>query len=431
MSQDTPSQNDTLFARAQLTTPGGVNSPVRAFRSVGGTPRFITRAEGPYFYDADGKRYIDYIGSWGPAIVGHAHPQVVKAVQDAAARGLSFGAPTQGEVEMAELLCKLVPSIEQVRLVSSGTEATMSALRLARGATGRDKIVKFEGCYHGHADSLLVKAGSGLLTFGNPTSAGVPEDFVKHTLVLDYNNVAQLEDAFASMGDTIACIIVEPVAGNMNLIRATPEFLRRMRELCTEHGAILIFDEVMSGFRVALGGAQELYGIQPDLTALGKVIGGGLPVAAFGGSAALMHNMAPIGPVYQAGTLSGNPVAVAAGMTTLGIVQEPGFYDKLSAQAAKLVAGLTAAAAEAGVVFCADSVGGMFGMYFSASVPSTYGQMMAGDKARFNSFFHGMLDEGVYFAPAAFEAGFVSAAHDDAVIAETIEAARRVFARIA
>jgi glutamate-1-semialdehyde 2,1-aminomutase len=431
MSQDSTSQNDTLFARAQLTTPGGVNSPVRAFRSVGGTPRFITRAEGPYFYDADGKRYIDYIGSWGPAIVGHAHPQVVKAVQDAAARGLSFGAPTQGEVEMAELLCKLVPSIEQVRLVSSGTEATMSALRLARGATGRDKIVKFEGCYHGHADSLLVKAGSGLLTFGNPTSAGVPEDFVKHTLVLDYNNVAQLEDAFASMGDTIACIIVEPVAGNMNLIRATPEFLRRMRELCTEHGAILIFDEVMSGFRVALGGAQELYGIKPDLTALGKVIGGGLPVAAFGGSAALMHNMAPIGPVYQAGTLSGNPVAVAAGMTTLGIVQEPGFYDKLSAQAAKLVVGLTAAAAEAGVVFCADSVGGMFGMYFSASVPSTYGQMMAGDKARFNSFFHGMLDEGVYFAPAAFEAGFVSAAHDDAVIAETIEAARRVFARIA
>jgi glutamate-1-semialdehyde 2,1-aminomutase len=431
MSQDSPSQNDTLFARAQLTTPGGVNSPVRAFRSVGGTPRFITRAEGPYFYDADGKRYIDYIGSWGPAIVGHAHPQVVKAVQDAAARGLSFGVPTQGEVEMAELLCKLVPSIEQVRLVSSGTEATMSALRLARGATGRDKIVKFEGCYHGHADSLLVKAGSGLLTFGNPTSAGVPEDFVKHTLVLDYNNVAQLEDAFASMGDTIACIIVEPVAGNMNLIRATPEFLRRMRELCTEHGAILIFDEVMSGFRVALGGAQELYGIKPDLTALGKVIGGGLPVAAFGGSAALMHNMAPIGPVYQAGTLSGNPVAVAAGMTTLGIVQEPGFYDKLSAQAAKLVAGLIAAAAEAGVVFCADSVGGMFGMYFSASVPSTYGQMMAGDRARFNSFFHGMLDEGVYFAPAAFEAGFVSAAHDDAVIAETIEAARRVFARIA
>jgi glutamate-1-semialdehyde 2,1-aminomutase len=431
MSTDTPSQNDTLFARAQQTTPGGVNSPVRAFRSVGGTPRFITRAEGPYFYDADGKRYIDYIGSWGPAIVGHAHPQVVKAVQDAAANGLSFGAPTLGEIEMAELLCKLVPSIEQVRLVSSGTEATMSALRLARGATGRDKIVKFEGCYHGHADSLLVKAGSGLLTFGNPTSAGVPEDFVKHTLVLDYNNIAQLEDAFESMGDTIACVIVEPVAGNMNLIRATPDFLRRMRELCTEYGSILIFDEVMSGFRVALGGAQELYGIVPDLTALGKVIGGGLPVAAFGGSAELMHNMAPIGPVYQAGTLSGNPVAVAAGMTTLGIVQEPGFYEKLSSQAGKLVAGLTAAAKEAGVTFCADSVGGMFGLYFSANVPSTYGQMMAGDKTRFNAFFHGMLDEGVYFAPAAFEAGFVSAAHDDAVIAETVEAAKRVFARIA
>ncbi len=431
MSIDTTSQNDILFARAQQTTPGGVNSPVRAFRSVGGTPRFITRAEGPYFYDADGKRYIDYIGSWGPAIVGHAHPQVVKAVQDAAANGLSFGAPTLGEIEMAELLCKLVPSIEQVRLVSSGTEATMSALRLARGATGRDKIVKFEGCYHGHADSLLVKAGSGLLTFGNPTSAGVPEDFVKHTLVLDYNNIAQLEDAFESMGDTIACVIVEPVAGNMNLIRATPDFLRRMRELCTEYGTVLIFDEVMSGFRVALGGAQELYGIVPDLTALGKVIGGGLPVAAFGGSAELMHNMAPIGPVYQAGTLSGNPVAVAAGMTTLGIVQEQGFYENLSAQAGKLVAGLTAAAQEAGVTFCADSVGGMFGLYFSASVPSTYGQMMAGDKAKFNSFFHGMLDEGVYFAPAAFEAGFVSAAHDDAVIAETIEAAKRVFARLA
>ncbi len=431
MTTASHSQNDTLFARAQLTTPGGVNSPVRAFKSVGGTPRFITRAEGPYFWDADGKRYIDYIGSWGPAIVGHAHPQVVKAVQDAAARGLSFGAPTLGEIEMAEEICKLVPSIEQVRLVSSGTEATMSALRLARGATGRDKIVKFEGCYHGHADSLLVKAGSGLLTFGNPTSAGVPEDFVKHTLVLDYNNVAQLEDAFESMGDTIACVIVEPVAGNMNLIRATPEFLGAMRELCTKHGAILIFDEVMCGFRVGLGGAQELYGITPDLTALGKVIGGGMPVAAFGGSAQLMHNMAPIGAVYQAGTLSGNPVAVAAGMTTLKLIQQPGFYEKLSATAAKLVAGLSAAAKDAGVTFCADSVGGMFGMYFSHNVPASYGQMMAGDKSRFNAFFHGMLDEGVYFAPAAFEAGFVSAMHDDAVIEETIAAARRVFAKLA
>jgi glutamate-1-semialdehyde 2,1-aminomutase len=424
------SRNETLFARAQLTTPGGVNSPVRAFRSVGGTPRFITRAEGPYFWDADGKRYIDYIGSWGPAIVGHAHPEVVKAVQDAAARGLSFGAPTEGEIEMAELICKLVPSIEQLRLVSSGTEATMSALRLARGATGRDKIIKFEGCYHGHADSLLVKAGSGLLTFGNPTSAGVPEDFVKHTLVLDYNNVAQLEDAFASMGETIACVIVEPVAGNMNLIRATPEFLNAMRALCTQHGAVLIFDEVMCGFRVGLGGAQELYGITPDLTALGKVIGGGMPVAAFGGSAELMQKMAPIGPVYQAGTLSGNPVAVAAGMTTLKLVQEPGFYQRLSSQTAKLVDGLTAAAKDAGVTFCADAVGGMFGLYFSADVPTSYAEMMAGDRPRFNAFFHGMLDEGVYFAPAAFEAGFVSAQHDDAAIDETIACARRVFARL-
>jgi glutamate-1-semialdehyde 2,1-aminomutase len=430
-TEQTVSRNDTLFARAQETTPGGVNSPVRAFRSVGGTPRFITRAEGPYFWDADGKRYIDYIGSWGPAIVGHAHPKVIKAVQDAAANGLSFGAPTEGEIEIAEEICKLVPSIEQVRLVSSGTEATMSALRLARGATGRDKIVKFEGCYHGHADSLLVKAGSGLLTFGNPTSAGVPEDFVKHTLVLDYNNVAQLEDAFASMGDTIACVIVEPVAGNMNLIRATPEFLGRMRELCTEHGAVLIFDEVMCGFRVGLGGAQEMYGIDADLTALGKVIGGGLPVAAFGGKTELMQKMAPIGPVYQAGTLSGNPVAVAAGMTTLKLVQEPGFYEKLTAQGEKLVQGLTAAAKEAGIAFCGDSVGGMFGMYFSETVPSSYSQMMAGDKTRFNAFFHGMLDEGVYFAPAMFEAGFVSAAHDDAVIEETIAAARKVFARLA
>ncbi|MDN4036939.1 glutamate-1-semialdehyde 2,1-aminomutase [Massilia sp. YIM B02443] len=424
------SQNDILFTRAQQTTPGGVNSPVRAFRSVGGTPRFITRAQGPYFWDADGKRYIDYIGSWGPAILGHARPEVVKAVQEAAANGLSFGAPTEGEIEIAEEICRLLPSIEQVRLVSSGTEATMSALRLARGATGRDKIVKFEGCYHGHADSLLVKAGSGLLTFGNPTSAGVPEDFVKHTLVLDYNNIPQLEDAFASMGDTIACVIVEPVAGNMNLIRATPEFLQRMRELCTEHGAVLIFDEVMCGFRVGLEGAQGMYGITPDLTALGKVIGGGMPVAAFGGRAELMQKMAPIGPVYQAGTLSGNPVAVAAGMTTLKLIQEEGFYEKLSAQAGKLVKGLTEAAREAGIAFCGDAVGGMFGMYFSETVPASYGQMMAGDKERFNRFFHGMLEEGVYFAPAMFEAGFVSIQHDDAVIAETVEAARRVFKRI-
>lgn len=429
-TEQSTSRNDILFARAQQSTPGGVNSPVRAFRSVGGTPRFIERAQGPYFWDADGKRYIDYIGSWGPAILGHARSEVVKAVQAAAANGLSFGAPTEGEIEIAEEICRLLPSIEQVRLVSSGTEACMSALRLARGATGRDKIVKFEGCYHGHADSLLVKAGSGLLTFGNPTSAGVPEDFVKHTLVLDYNNVPQLEDAFASMGDTIACVIVEPVAGNMNLIRATPEFLQRMRELCTEHGAVLIFDEVMCGFRVGLEGAQGMYGITPDLTALGKVIGGGMPVAAFGGRADLMQKMAPIGPVYQAGTLSGNPVAVAAGMTTLKLIQEEGFYEKLTATADRLVTGLTAAAQEAGIDFCGDSVGGMFGFYFSKDVPSSYSEMMAGDKERFNRFFHGMLEEGVYFAPAMFEAGFVSIQHDDAVIDATIEAARRVFKRI-
>ncbi|GGC82465.1 glutamate-1-semialdehyde 2,1-aminomutase [Undibacterium terreum] len=424
-------RNDILFQRAQKTTPGGVNSPVRAFRSVGGTPRFITRAEGPYFWDAEDRRYIDYIGSWGPAIVGHTHPVVVKAVQDAAARGLSFGAPTEGEIEMAEEICRLVPSIEQVRLVSSGTEATMSALRLARGATGRDKIVKFEGCYHGHADSLLVKAGSGLLTFGNPTSAGVPEDFTKHTLVLDYNNTQQLEDAFKAMGHEIACVIVEPVAGNMNLIKPTQEFLQTMRRLCTEHGSVLIFDEVMCGFRVGLGGAQALYGIQADITALGKVIGGGLPVAAFGGRADLMKHMAPLGGVYQAGTLSGNPVAVAAGLSTLKLIQQPGFYENLTAQTSKLVQGLSAAAKAAGVTFCADSQGGMFGLYFADSVPGSYGAVMQSDKEKFNRFFHLMLDAGVYLAPSAFEAGFVSAQHDDAVIEATLVAARGAFAQLA
>jgi glutamate-1-semialdehyde 2,1-aminomutase len=427
MTTSPASQNDLLFSRAQLTTPGGVNSPVRAFRSVGGTPRFITRAEGPYFWDADGKRYIDYIGSWGPAIVGHAHPTVVQAVQQAASRGLSFGAPTEAEVIMAELLCRLLPSIEQVRLVSSGTEATMSALRLARGATGRDKIIKFEGCYHGHADSLLVKAGSGLLTFGNPTSKGVPEDFVKHTLVLDYNDPQQLEQAFSQFGNEIACVIVEPVAGNMNLVKATPEFLHTMRRLCSQYGSVLIFDEVMCGFRVGLTGAQGLYGITPDLTCLGKVIGGGLPVAAFGGRRDLMAQMAPLGAVYQAGTLSGNPVAVAAGMATLEIIQQPDFYPRLAAQTAKLANGLTEAAQTAGITFCADAVGGMFGLYFSAGVPVNYAQMMAGNREQFNTFFHAMLDAGVYFAPAAFEAGFVSMAHDDAVIDATLAAARTVF----
>ena len=424
------SNNDTLFARAQKSTPGGVNSPVRAFRSVGGTPRFITRADGAYFWDADGKRYIDYIGSWGPAIVGHSHPKVIAAVQEAAARGLSFGAPTEAEIEMAEEICRLVPSIEQVRLVSSGTEAAMSALRLARGATKRDTIIKFEGCYHGHADSLLVKAGSGLLTFGNPTSAGVPEDFAKHTLVLDYNNPAQLEEVFQARGKEIACVIVEPVAGNMNLLPATPEFLQTMRRLCSEHGAILIFDEVMCGFRVALGGAQAMYGTEPDLTVLGKVIGGGLPVAAFGGRADIMGHLAPLGGVYQAGTLSGNPVAVAAGMATLNLIQEPGFYENLTKQTAKLAQGLAAAGKEAGVALCADSVGGMFGLYFAAAVPKTYAEMMKCDKAAFNAFFHAMLDEGVYLAPSAFEAGFVSASHDDAIIDATLAAANHVLQKL-
>ena len=419
--------NKELFDRAQLTTPGGVNSPVRAFRSVGGTPRFITRAEGPYFWDAEEKKYIDYIGSWGPAIVGHAHPEVIKAVQTAAARGLSFGAPTEGEVLMAEEICRLVPSIEQVRLVSSGTEATMSALRLARGATGRDKIIKFEGCYHGHADSLLVKAGSGLLTLGNPSSSGVPADFSKHTLVLDYNDAQQLEDAFRAMGDQIACVIVEPVAGNMNLIKATPEFLETMRRLCTQYGAILIFDEVMCGFRVALGGAQSIYNIKPDLTALGKVIGGGLPVAAFGGRADLMAHMAPLGGVYQAGTLSGNPVAVAAGLTTLKLIQADNFYENLSSQTEKLTTGLSQLANDAGITFCADSIGGMFGLYFSKHIPTSYAAMMQADKEKFNRFFHLMLDAGVYLAPSAFEAGFVSSQHDDAIIQTTLAAAKSSF----
>ena len=425
------SNNETLFTRAQKSTPGGVNSPVRAFRSVGGTPRFITKAEGPYFWDADDKRYIDYIGSWGPAIVGHTHPKVVKAVQDAAAKGLSFGAPTEGEILMAEKICQLVPSIEQVRLVSSGTEAAMSALRLARGATGRDTVIKFEGCYHGHADSLLVKAGSGLLTFGNPTSSGVPADFAKHTMVLDYNNCEQLEEVFKSKGSTIACVIVEPVAGNMNLLPASLEFLQTMRRLCTQHGALLLFDEVMSGFRVALGGAQSIYGVTPDMTVLGKVIGGGLPVAAFGGRADLMQHLAPIGGVYQAGTLSGNPVAVAAGMATLEIIQQPGFYESLTKQTKKLTDGLSTVAKEVGIDFCANAVGGMFGIYFTQSVPTNYAEMMQCDKNRFNTFFHLMLDRGVYLAPSAFEAGFVSAQHDDAIINETLRCAREAFTQVA
>jgi len=425
------SKNQALFERAQRTIPGGVNSPVRAFRSVGGTPRFIERAAGPYFWDAEDKRYIDYIGSWGPMILGHVHPEVLDAVQRVLANGFSFGAPTEAEIEIAEEICKLVPSIEQVRMVSSGTEATMSALRLARGFTNRSRIIKFEGCYHGHADSLLVKAGSGLLTFGNPTSAGVPADIAKHTTVLEYNNVEQLNEAFAAFGSEIASVIVEPVAGNMNLVRATPEFLNALRERCDEHGAVLIFDEVMCGFRVALGGAQEVYGIKPDLTCLGKVIGGGMPAAAFGGRRDIMAHLAPLGGVYQAGTLSGNPIAVAAGLKTLQLIQRPGFYDNLAKQTRKLVDGLTAAARDAKVPFSADSIGGMFGLYFMDQVPGSFAQIQQGDTNRFNAFFHAMLDAGVYFAPSAFEAGFVSSAHDDAVIDATIDAARGAFASLA
>ncbi|MCA3158990.1 MAG: glutamate-1-semialdehyde 2,1-aminomutase [Burkholderiales bacterium] len=421
------SQNDILFERAQRSIPGGVNSPVRAFKSVGGTPRFFTRGQGPYVWDADGQRYVDYIGSWGPMILGHAHPQVVEAVQRAAHNSLSFGAPTEAEIEIAEEVLKLVPSIKKVRFVSSGTEATMSAIRLARGATGRSKIIKFDGCYHGHADSLLVKAGSGLLTFGHPTSAGVPAEFAAHTVVLSYNDMTQLEQCFSELGKEVSCVIVEPIAGNMNLVRAQPQWLRRMRELCTQHGAILIFDEVMSGFRVALGGAQSLYGIQPDLTTLGKVIGGGLPVAAFGGREDIMHYLAPLGPVYQAGTLSGNPVAVAAGLTTLKLIQASGFFECLTEQTQKLCNGLTQLAQHHGITLTADSVGGMFGLYFADQIPRQLSDVSGSDIAYFNRFFHAMLTRGVYLAPSAYEAGFVSIQHDNSVIEETLASAQGAF----
>jgi glutamate-1-semialdehyde 2,1-aminomutase len=421
------SRNDTLFDRAQQFIPAGVNSPVRAFRAVGGTPRFFARAEGPYFWDADGKRYIDYMGSWGTAVAGHAHPKVVEAVRKAAGRGLSYGAPTEAEIEMAELLCKLVPSMALVRLVSSGTEATMTALRLARGFTGRPKIIKFEGCYHGHGDSLLVKAGSGALTFGNPSSAGVPPEIAGHTVVLSFNDTAQLEDAFRKMANEIAGVIVEPVAGNMNLVEGSPEFLRRMRELCTQYGAVLIFDEVMTGFRVGLECAQGRYGITPDLTTLGKVIGGGMPLAAFGGRSDIMGHIAPLGAVYQAGTLSGNPVAVAAGLATMKIVQEAGFYEGLVQRAQALVAGLAAAAQKGGIVFSTKSVGGMFGIFFRAQPPTSFAEVMHSDKDAFNRFFHAALEHGVYYAPSAFEAGFVSAAHSATDIAETVRVAEAAF----
>ena len=377
--------------------------------------------------DADGKCYLDYVGSWGPLILGHAHPEVVAAVQKAAALGLSFGAPTESEVEMADLLCELLPSLDMVRLVSSGTEATMSAIRLARGYTGRDTLIKFEGCYHGHSDSLLVKAGSGMLTFGNPSSGGVPADLAKHTMVLDYNDVAQLESAFAAYGDSIAAVIVEPVVGNMNLIAPRQEFLQAMRELCSKHGSVLIFDEVMTGFRVGPQCAQGYYGITPDLTTLGKVIGGGMPVGAFGGKREIMEKIAPLGPVYQAGTLSGNPVAVAAGLATLKLVQQPGFHDSLTQKTQALCDGLAAAATQHGVTFSAQSVGGMFGLYFRRERPHSYAEVMECDKDAFHRFFHAMLGAGHYFAPSAFEAGFVSAAHSEADIAETVAAAEAIF----
>ncbi|MEO8974249.1 MAG: glutamate-1-semialdehyde 2,1-aminomutase [Casimicrobiaceae bacterium] len=424
------SRNDELFARAQRSIPAGVNSPVRAFRSVGGTPRFFERGEGAYVWDADGKRYIDYVGSWGPAIVGHAEPSVVRAVQQRAALGLSFGAPTELEIQMAEMLCRRLPSMELVRLVSSGTEATMSALRLARGFTGRSRILKFEGCYHGHGDSLLVKAGSGALTFGQPSSAGVPPAIANETLVLPYNDTRALEALFAAEGDAIACVIVEPIAGNMNLIKPAPGFLETMRALCDTHGAVLIFDEVMTGFRVHARGVQGVTGITPDLTTLGKVIGGGMPVAAFGGKRSIMEKIAPLGPVYQAGTLSGNPVAIAAGLATLALTERAGFYDALGATANALCRGLEAAAARAKVDFCADFAGGMFGMYFAKRVPSGYDEVMACNRERFNRFFHAMLDRGVYLAPSAFEAGFVSSAHGDAEIGATLRAADTAFATL-
>ena len=430
------SKNEELFLRAQKTTPGGVNSPVRAFRQVGGVPRFVARAQGAYFWDADGRRYIDCIGSWGPMIVGHAHPKVVKAVQDAAKLSFSFGAPTEAEIVMAERICQLVPSIEQVRLVSSGTEATMSALRLARGFTGCDLIIKFEGCYHGHADSLLVKAGSGMLTFADstqnaPSSGGVPQDLVKHTLVLPYNDVEALELAFKQNAGKIAALIVEPIAGNMNLIQASGAFVKAMRDLTTKEGAVLIYDEVMTGFRVALGGAQSLHGIKPDITCLGKVMGGGMPMAAFGGRSDIMNKLAPIGNVYQAGTLSGNPLAVAAGLANLDIITRPGFYESLTAQTKKFVLGMKERADQAGVPFSVDSVGGMFGLYFSEKVPTSYAEVTASNIEAFKKFFHLMLDNGVYLAPSAYEAGFISIAHDDDVLDEMFKAAEKSFTAMA
>jgi len=424
-------KSEQLFQQAQKTIPGGVNSPVRAFRGVGGTPRFIARAEGAWLYDADGNRLIDYVGSWGPMIAGHAHPEVVEAVREAALNGLSYGAPTALEITMAERLCGLLPSMDMVRMVSSGTEATMSAIRLARGFTGRKVIVKFEGGYHGHGDSLLVKAGSGALTFGEPNSPGVPPELAQFTLTLDYNNSAQVREVFAARGEEIACIIVEPVAGNMNCVPPVPGFLETLREVCDQSGAVLIFDEVMTGFRVALGGAQDYYNIRPDLTTLGKVIGGGMPVGAFGGRRDIMERLSPLGPVYQAGTLSGNPIAMVAGLKTLEIIARDGFYQELGSKTFLLTQEMQAAADEAGIPFTTHCVGGMFGLFFSAEDTITrYQQVMQCDIPRFNRFFHGMLDGGIYLAPSAYEAGFVSSVHTDEDIAATLDRVREVFARL-
>lgn len=423
-------RNTSLFERANQSIPGGVNSPVRAFGSVGGTPLFIEKAQGPWIWDANDKKYIDYVGSWGPAILGHAHPDVIAAVQAAAEKGLSFGAPTEAEIELAELIKQRLPSIEKVRMVSSGTEATMSAIRLARGYTGRNKIIKFEGCYHGHADSLLVKAGSGLLTFGNPTSSGVPAEFIQHTLVLDFNDIDGVKEAFAQHGQDIACVIVEPIAGNMNLIKPREGFLQTLREQCSEHGAVLIFDEVMTGFRAGPQGVQGLTGIEPDLTTLAKVIGGGMPVGAFGGKAEIMNTIAPLGGVYQAGTLSGNPVAMAAGIATLKAVGAEGFYTRLEKRTQQLAQGLQERAQAAGISLTTDYVGGMLGLYFSADKPQNMNDVAASNIEQFKAFFHAMLEEGVYLAPSAFEACFVSDTHNETIIEQTLAAAEKAFAKI-
>ena len=423
-------KNKILFEKSEDFIPGGVNSPVRAFGSVGGTPIFFKRGKGSRLIDENDKEYIDYINSWGPMILGHAHPEIIQSVKSTADYSLSFGAPTSRELSMAELIVKLVPSIEQVRLVSSGTEATMSAIRVARGFTKRDEILKFEGCYHGHADSLLVKAGSGALTFGQPSSAGVPADTAKHTHTLEYNNVQALEECFENMGQALACVIIEPVVGNMNLIVPKKEFLKRLRELCTEYDVVLIFDEVMTGFRVALGGAQSLYDVIPDMTTLGKIIGGGLPVGAFGGRKEIMQQLAPLGPVYQAGTLSGSPVAVSAGMKTLELIQQPNFFENLSRTTKSLVDGLIDAAKASNIEFSAQSVGGMFGFYFSSQPPESFDDVMLSDWEKFNKFFHLMLEQGIYFGPSAFEAGFVSSAHTDDDINQTIQAAMTSFKKL-